>query len=100
VAIAEAALAEPDPWRGFSRFVEESLVLHTRNRGLRDVVATRTRGREHAAAMRRRIRPLVARLVARAQGEGSLRPDFTPLGFPLLLWGSDRVIELAGDVAP
>jgi AcrR family transcriptional regulator len=100
VAIAESALAEPDPWRGFTRFVEESLVLHARNRGLRDVVETRSRGRERASAMRRRIRPLAARLVARAQEEGTLRSDFSPQDIPLVLWGSDRVIELAGAVAP
>ena len=36
----------------------------------------------------------------RAQDEGSLRADFTPQDLPLLFWSSDRVIELAGDVAP
>jgi hypothetical protein len=93
-------MTEPDPWRGFTRFIEEVLVLYARNRGLRDVVETQTRGRKRAAATRRRIRPLVARLVASAHEQGTLRPDFTPQDIPLLFWASDRVIELAGDVAP
>jgi len=31
IALAEASLAEKDPWHGFKRFVEEALVLHGRN---------------------------------------------------------------------
>jgi len=100
VALAETALAEPDPWRGFTRFVEEALMLHGRNRGLKDVVETQAHGRTQAQAMRRRLRPLVAKLVARAQEDGSLRSDFTPQDIALVFWATDRVIELAGDTAP
>ena len=100
IAIAQAALAEPDPWRGFTRFIEEALVLHARNRGLKDVVETQMHGRQRAASMRRRMRPLVERLVGRAQEAGTLRADFTPEDIPLLFWGADRVIELSSAVAP
>jgi AcrR family transcriptional regulator len=100
IALAEASLGEDDAWRGFRRFVEEALVLHGRNRGLKDVVETNEHGRTRAQEMRRRLRPLVAALVERAQKEGGLRSDFTPQDIALLFWGSDRVIELAGDVAP
>lgn len=100
IAQAEAALEESDPWRGFTRFIEEALVLHALNRGLKDVIETQAHGRERAAAMRRRIRPLVTRLVARAQEQGTLRPDFTAQDVPLIFWASDRVIELGGAVAP
>jgi hypothetical protein len=77
-----------------------TLVLHGRNHGLKDVVETRARGRDRAAAMRRRIAPLLERLVERAQAEGTLRSDFTRQDIALVFWGADRVIELAGDVAP
>ena len=100
IALAEAALDEPDAWTGFTRFFEQALRLHARNRGLRDVVENRTHGREHAATMRARIGELLARLVARTHAQGTLRPDFTAQDVALLFWGSDRVIELAGDVAP
>ena len=100
VALAENALSAPDGWTGFTRFVEQVLTLHARNRGLKDVVETRARGRERAAAMRRRIAPLVVRVVARAQAEGTLRADFMPQDVALVFWGTDRVIELARDVAP
>jgi AcrR family transcriptional regulator len=100
VALAEDALAEPDAWTGFTRFVEQVLVVHARNRGLKDVVQTGAHGRERAEAMRRRIAPLVARLVERAQADGALRPDFTPQDVALVFWGADRVTELADGVAP
>jgi AcrR family transcriptional regulator len=100
IQIAEAALAEPDPWTGFVRFVDEALVLHARNRALKDVVESEEHGRELARAMRQRIRPLTEELVARAQAAGALRQDFARQDLALLFWGSDRVIELAADVAP
>ncbi len=100
VGIAEAALAEPDGWTGFRRFVEEALLLHARNRGLKEVFERRLAGKERAEAMRRRIVPLVARLVTRAQEEGRLRPDFRPEDVALLFWGGDRVIELSATVSP
>jgi AcrR family transcriptional regulator len=100
IQVAEAALAEPDPWSGFVRFVDEALVLHAQNRALKDVVESEEHGRELARAMRRRIRPLTEQLIARAQADGTLRPDFALQDLALLFWGSDRVIELAADVAP
>lgn len=100
VAVAERALEEPDGWLAFSSFVEEVLELLFRNRALKDVVETRAHGRERAAAMRKRMRPLVTKLVKRAQEQGTLRPDFTAQDITLLIWSSDRVIELSGDIAP
>ena len=100
VGIAEAALAEPDGWTGFRRFVEEGLLLHARNRGLKEVLERRRPGKERAEAMRRRIEPLIGRLVARAQEEGRLRPDFSPADVGILFWGGDRVIELSAAVSP
>ena len=100
VALAERALAEPDAWAGFTGFLEAALELQSRNRGLKDVIESRAHGRDGAQAMRKRMRPLLARLVERAQEQGSLRADFTPQDMPLLFWSTDRVIELAGDVTP
>src|ERR1700759_1366617 len=73
---ADAAVAVDDAWAAFTGFLGEALRLQARNRGLRDVIETGTPGREHAAELRRRIGELIARLVARAQAEGALRPDF------------------------
>jgi AcrR family transcriptional regulator len=100
VGLAERALEEPDAWTGFSGFIEQVLELQFRNRALRDVLETHARGRERTRAVRERGRPLLAALVTRAQEQGALRADLTPQDLPLLFWGSDRVIELGGEVAP
>ena len=46
----------------------------------RTSLADAARGRERAEAMRARLRPLIARLVERAQAQGTLRADFTRRG--------------------
>ena len=99
VAAAEEGLADDDPWTGFSGFVERVLELHVENRALREVLA----GTEHGHArdaVRRRVRPLVRRLIERAHADGSLRPDFTPEDMPLVFMTGGRVLEAARGVAP
>ncbi|HEX3292094.1 MAG TPA: TetR/AcrR family transcriptional regulator [Gaiella sp.] len=99
VVAAEGALAEDDPWTGFTRFVERVLELHVENRALREVLAGTDQG--HARdAVRKRVRPLVRRLIERAHADGSLRPDFTPQDMPLVFMTGGRVLEAARGVAP
>jgi AcrR family transcriptional regulator len=100
LGLAEAALDEPDPWTALATFFERAITMHAANRGLKDVVATRAHGLSRAAAMRRQLRPLLVRLVERAQADGSLRADLSPQDISLLLWGADGVIECGSAVAP
>ena len=100
VELAEQAAAEKDAWAALTRFLEQALARRAANRGLKDVLATRARGRERAEAMRARIRPLLRGLIARAQDQGALRRDFTPEDLPLVFWTADRVIETSGAIAP
>jgi AcrR family transcriptional regulator len=99
IAAAEQALAENDPWIGFAGFCERSLELHAANRGLKDVYATRRHGR-HAEQKLERTRPLIRRLIERAQAQGTLRADFVPEDLPLVFWAAGRVIEASSEVAP
>jgi AcrR family transcriptional regulator len=99
VVAAEEGLAEHDPWTGFTGFVERVLELHVENRALREVLA----GTEHGHArdaVRRRVRPLVRRLIERAHADGSLRPDFAPEDMPLVFMTAGRVLEAGRGVAP
>jgi AcrR family transcriptional regulator len=100
VALAEAALEEPDAWEAFAGFLRRTIALHATNSGLRGIAAGSERGRERAAEMRTRLRPLVRTLVERAQAEGGLRADFTPEDVPLVFWGTGKVIDLSATVAP
>ena len=54
----------------------------------------------YAESMRARIRPLLRRMIQRAQEQGALRPDFTPEDLPLVFWTADRVIDRTAAVAP
>lgn len=97
---AESALEEGDAWIGFSSFLERVFELHVRNRGLKDVIARRLQSHGRVEAARARMRPLVARLIERAQEQGSLRPDFAPEDMPMLFWTGGRVAEMTSFVAP
>lgn len=99
VQAAEDGLANPDPWQGFSGFVERVLELHVENRAVREVLAGTEHGRAREA-VRRRVRPLVQRLIERAQADGSLRADFSPRDMPLVFMPAGRVLEATHDVAP
>jgi AcrR family transcriptional regulator len=100
LGLAGDAVDEPDAWVGLSTFLERALALRAANRGLIDVLATRAHGRERAAAMRRRMRPLLVELVSRAQLQGTLRLDLSADDLPMLLWGGDGVIDCATNVSP
>ena len=98
-AAKEAAEAE-DAWAGLTFFLERALAEHVGNRGLKDVIAMRAHGRARTEALRARIRPLLRRLIERAQEQGSLRADFAPEDLPLVFWSADRVIEATAGVSP
>lgn len=100
VAAAEQALADPDAWAGFCGFLDRALALHVANRALKGVLGGREHALPRAQAMRERVRPLMRRLIERAQAQGSLRSDFTAEDMALLFWTSDRVIDATAAVAP
>jgi AcrR family transcriptional regulator len=100
VAAARDALVAPDAWDGFRSFLERAFVLHVENRAIKDVALTSRSGLARADALRDRLRPLIARLVERAQAEGSLRPDFQPADVSVLFWSMGAVIDATASTAP
>jgi len=100
VRLAERAAAEDDAWTGLTMFLEQALGLHAENRGLKDMLAAREHGARRAKAMRARIRPLLRRLIERAQAQGALRADVTAEDLPMIFWTGGRVIETTAAVAP
>ncbi len=97
---AEEALAAEDAWAGFAAFLESVLELHAANRGVKDALVRTTRGGGRVEAARAQVRPLVSRLITRAQAQGSLRTDFAAEDVPVLLWAGGRVAEVTSAVAP
>jgi AcrR family transcriptional regulator len=92
--IAREALAAENGWDGFRTYVERVVELNAANRGLHRLIGSHEHGRARIEAIRRKMRPLVGRVVARAQAEGTLRPDFKGQDIRMLFAATGRVIEL------
>jgi AcrR family transcriptional regulator len=100
VGLMEAAVEDPDPWRGLTGFLRQNLELQTRNRALRELVLGTREGMERVGRIRARMLPLGTRLVQRAKEAGSLRLDFDPADIPILLVMLTTIVDAARDVEP
>jgi AcrR family transcriptional regulator len=100
VANAEAALRCDDAWDGLVRFLEVATAAHADDRGLKEVALSGVHGLERVARARELMFPLVTRLVARAQEQGSLRPDVQATDMPLLQLMLGSLSECTRDVDP
>ena len=98
-AAAEEAAAAEDAWAGLVGFLEYVLELQARNLPLRGVLLRHREG-QSLAEHRERMRPLLARIVARAREQGSLRADYTVGDLSLALWSFGPLFEATADVAP
>jgi AcrR family transcriptional regulator len=100
VAVAEDAYAAPDPWLALVSFLEYAAATMAGDLGLRQLMMFATYGKDRVAYARERMRPVVARLVERAQAEGALRQDFAPTDVPMIVFLLSSVAEYAGPVEP
>jgi AcrR family transcriptional regulator len=92
-AVAEAALADPDPWHGLVSFLEDFLADGTRNCAIRALFAISPAWREQARAM-------LGELLSRAQQAGSARADLTAVDLTIALIGVSRTMDITGESAP
>jgi AcrR family transcriptional regulator len=90
--LTRAAAAADDAWQGLTMFIEGVLELRVQNRGIRDLIAAGNHGARHAE-MRKRIRPVVRGMIARAQEQGTLRSDFKLDDVAFVLQSVGRAIE-------
>jgi AcrR family transcriptional regulator len=100
VAIADACWAIEDPWEAVVAFFDRAVALHGADRALKEIVFSAAHGRGRVAGARERIKPKVARLIARAQDSGQLRRDVDITDVPVLQLMLTAVMEYTGDVAP
>ena len=84
VATAEAALEVEDAWEGLRGFLVSVMELQAGDKGLYECIFTQVDGERRMAAGRERIAPLVAKLVKRAQEQGTLRDDIAAFDIGLL----------------
>jgi AcrR family transcriptional regulator len=99
-ALAERAAGSPDPWAALVCFMEQMAEQLAGDLGLRQMLMLAGSGHELPAYARRRMAPLVARLVERAQAAGQLRPDISVTDIPILVFLLTEAAELARPVNP
>ena len=98
--IAEAALEDPDPWNGFTGFLEGLFALQAEDHGLNDALARRfPASPEVNDACHRGFRH-AADIIARAKESGRLRADFEPQDLATVIWAMSQVIRESMEVAP
>jgi AcrR family transcriptional regulator len=97
---AEVALADPDPWHGFAGYVKLLCHLQAADRGLADLLTTRTSGAPGLERLRNRAHDLLVRIAQRAKEDGSLRADFVPQDLGLLLMANAGLVHRTCGAAP
>jgi AcrR family transcriptional regulator len=100
VGAAEAGLRHPDPWTGLKQFAEQATENLAADRGLQDVLFSRTYGRDRVARTRERIAPLVDELLARCRDARVIRNDVTGTDVALVQFMLAAVIEYTENVEP
>ncbi|MFJ4920105.1 TetR/AcrR family transcriptional regulator [Streptomyces sp. NPDC088725] len=98
-AVAEA-LADPDPWHGFTRYIEAVCAMQAADRGFADVLTMTFPAAKPLEARRTEAYNGFLDLIARTQATGHLRADFTSQDLVVLLMANAGVVAATGDAAP
>ena len=97
---AERADAMDDAWQGFVAFIEAMCQLQADDQGFNDLLSMRLPEAAGLGASQDRIGEIAARIVGRAQGQGSLRPDLTSEDLAFVIWSQSRINQATRQVAP
>ncbi|NUO46716.1 MAG: TetR/AcrR family transcriptional regulator [Streptomyces sp.] len=94
------ALANPDPWDGFTGYVQEVCTMQAADRGFADVMTMSFPGAPVLEELRAQAYQGFLELISRAKDSGQLREDFTSRDLVLLLMANAGVLSATGDAAP
>ena len=100
VTVAEEACEAADPWRGLVDFLEYIASAMAGDQGLRQLMMFGTYDRDQVCYARDRMRPVMTRLVERAQASGDLRPDFQATDVKMIAFMLASIAEYAASVTP
>ncbi|NUP16303.1 MAG: TetR/AcrR family transcriptional regulator [Streptomyces sp.] len=98
-AVAEA-LADPDPWHGFTGYIHAVCAMQAADRGFADVLTMSFPTAKALEARRTESYNAFLELIARARNSGHLREDFVPEDLVILQMANAGVIAAGGDSAP
>src|SRR3954452_14542542 len=99
-AAADAALADPDPWHGLVGYLEASLALQLRDKGLAQIVSGERISVEQHDWNREVTAPKNRALVARGQEAGVLRADVAGTDLTFIQVGLNAIMSRSRDAHP
>lgn len=100
VSVAEEACMAGDPWDGLVSYLEHVSAAMSGDLGLRQMMMFATYGKDRVTYAQERMRPVIARLVARAQRAGELRGDFSATDVPMIALMLSQATEYAAPAQP
>jgi AcrR family transcriptional regulator len=95
-----AALADPDPWHGFTAYVQAVCAMQAADRGFAEVLTMTFPAATHLEEQRALAYGGFLELIDRAKATGRLRPDFASQDLVILLMANAGVIAATGTAAP
>ena len=99
-ALVERALDDPDPWHGFCWLVERISGMQAGDRGFTEVLTQAFPGAGEFEELREQSYRRIVELFDRAKDAGTLRRDFSPHDFPLVLMANAGVVTAPAGLAP
>ena len=100
VKLAEQALTEPDPWQALVSYLEMATEMMAANIGLRQLLMFATYGKDRVCYARDQMRPIISRLVQRAQASGDLRADFQATDVKMIAFMLASLAEYTAAATP
>jgi AcrR family transcriptional regulator len=98
--MAQRAEEEPDAWAALATFLEHSAEMLAGDRGLRQMLLYAVEGHERITYAKDRMRPVVGRLVERAQAAGQVRADLAATDIPIIEFMIAALAEYTRYVRP
>jgi AcrR family transcriptional regulator len=100
VTVAEDACTAADPWRAVVSYLEYAAAAMADDTGLRQLMMFGTYDRDQVCYARDRMRPVITKLVERAQASGDLRADFEATDVKMIAFMLASLAEYAAAVTP
>jgi AcrR family transcriptional regulator len=98
--LAVDALEIEDPWEAFTTFMRGMARMQAEDRGLKDAMLSRDRGRDRVAKARDSIAPVAVQLLHRAQEAGAVRGDLGMFDVPLINLCVGLIADRTREAAP
>ena len=100
VTVAEDACGAADPWQAVVSYLEYAAAAMAGDTGLRQLMMFGTYDRDQVCYASDRMRPVITRLVQRAQASGDLRGDFEATDVKMIAFMLASLAEYAAAATP